>query len=254
MEFVQEKDTSVSIDDEILSVVTIVDDEVMGRCLEAKNDHSVGSCLFKDTTVIFASNDEDNDSVEQKCVSFLARLQNHKKKPKVTLARVKTFINALADDESGLVQSLDTARNFLQAIVLLLQHTHQGKTQTQAQSPPSPQMMALIQALGPVHPEECTALIAHLRSLPAHKNVLPPLSVLSNEMAGRVLGVMNNNQLQLELFQGSGIFPYACILQHDCRPNCSFSSSLDGSQCFITAIRGIKAGKVIAGNKPPLLP
>lgn len=237
----------------VKDMVAIVDDPLMGRCLESKSAHHVGGLLFQDSTVIFASNDEDDDSIEQKCVSFLLKFQKPKTKPKdrVTKARVKAFVCALADDESGLVQSLDTARNFLQAMkVFLLQQgkTTQGKTQkpqseteTETESQ-SQQTFHLLQALGPVRLAECTALLAHLRSLPAHKNILPPASVLSDEMAGRILGVILNNQLQLELFQGSGIFPYACILQHDCRPNCSFSSSLDGSQCSLIAIRDINSG------------
>jgi uncharacterized protein YejL (UPF0352 family) len=241
MEFLDQKTPTPNGDHDatVMEAVSIVQDPNMGRCLVAKHHSTTSSLVFSDHTVLYSSNDEDDERVESMCLPLLARLQKPKTKPKVTLSRVKSFITALANDESGVVQSIDTARNFLLAVVLVLQ---QQRGEEYVCDGVTGQMLSLLQALGPVRQEECTALLSHLRSLPAHKHVLPHVSILSDELAGRLLGVMNNNQLQLELFEGSGVFPYACILQHDCRPNCSFSSSLDGSQCFLTAIRDIQPG------------
>ena len=285
---------------DISSVVSIVEDEVMGRCLEAQQQHVAGSIIFTDKAVILSSNnDEDesdeNDVVERKYLSFINQLynnnnnkkkkgkkekkgkkkKNNKTEKKISLQDIKKFVNVLVNHDSNLVQSIDMARNFLQGIEYLLMYDKKNdqdvveigqdvdqedddfvlinKQDVDQDVDTSANVMkevlvhdtySLIQQLQPVKHKQYTQLIAYLRTQ-QQQDVLPPESLLSNEEAGRVLGVMNNNQLQLEMFEGSGIFAYACIIQHDCQPSCSFSSSLDGTTCYITALRDMNAGMLL---------
>lgn len=55
------------------------------------------------------------------------------------------------------------------------------------------------------------------------------------------MGVLNNNQMELESLGGSGLFPTAAILEHSCAPTCSFTT--EGSRLFLTCIRPLKRGQ-----------
>lgn len=285
-----------------------IDDE--DSCWEDISDDSV---LSVEEEIGESDDDDDDDgddhdylditnqcfgkkSVEDRYLRFLKELDeeginssfdNQNKRNKNTqrsngedksLEGVKALVRSLEDHESDLVRSLDTARNFLQAIMISTRHMsgrRKGKQETEGgrrrgddkekkskrkrslskeeeedhennediEEELSEEAISLFKALGPTRQEECTAVIRSLRSPEKFQHLFPPQSVISDDELGRLLGVLNNNQLQLELLDGAGIFPYACILQHDCKPNCSFSSSLDGTICTITAIRDIKKGE-----------
>jgi hypothetical protein len=43
-------------------------------------------------------------------------------------------------------------------------------------------------------------------------------------MIGRLLGILNNNQMELERYGGTGLFLNGCLCEHSCLPNCSYST------------------------------
>jgi hypothetical protein len=59
--------------------------------------------------------------------------------------------------------------------------------------------------------------------------------------AVRWLGLLNNNQMELESLGGAGLFPAAAILEHSCSPTCSFTTTDDAS-VLVTCIRTCPAG------------
>lgn len=65
-------------------------------------------------------------------------------------------------------------------------------------------------------------------------------STISNEVAARLLAILNTNQVELETICGSGLFVVTAILEHSCCPNCSFSTNND--ILYLTAIKDITVG------------
>jgi hypothetical protein len=63
---------------------------------------------------------------------------------------------------------------------------------------------------------------------------------ISHEVAGRLLGILNTNQLELEEYGGSGLFVATAIAEHSCDPNSSFTTS--GNKLYLAAIRDISPG------------
>jgi hypothetical protein len=53
--------------------------------------------------------------------------------------------------------------------------------------------------------------------------------------AGRLLGVLNNNQMELESLGGSGLFPATAVVEHSCAPTCSFTTA--GARLYLACVR-----------------
>lgn len=59
-------------------------------------------------------------------------------------------------------------------------------------------------------------------------------------------GVLRNNQMELDQYGGSALFPAAAIVEHNCNPNCSFSTASEDDSTHsvvMTALTHINAGK-----------
>lgn len=59
-----------------------------------------------------------------------------------------------------------------------------------------------------------------------------------------LLGVLNTNSHELEHVGGSGLFLAACRMEHDCAPNCSFTTF--GDTLWMTAIRPVAPGDALS--------
>lgn len=82
----------------------------------------------------------------------------------------------------------------------------------------------------------CRASVEKVHDL--HPDLLP--ADMSIEEAARILAVLNTNSHQLEELDGSGLFLMACLVQHNCNPNCSFTTH--GDHLWLTAIKPIALG------------
>jgi SET domain len=76
-------------------------------------------------------------------------------------------------------------------------------------------------------------------------------ATVSTAAAARVLAVLNTNSHELEELEGSGLFLLACVMEHDCRPNCSFTTF--GDTLYMTAVQRISAGDRISIDYGKLL-
>lgn len=54
------------------------------------------------------------------------------------------------------------------------------------------------------------------------REILP--SKVSDQDAATILGVLNTNSHELGEWGGSGLYMKALLMEHDCRPNCSFTT------------------------------
>ena len=54
------------------------------------------------------------------------------------------------------------------------------------------------------------------------RQILP--GKVSDQDAATILGVLNTNSHELGEWGGSGLYMKALLMEHDCRPNCSFTT------------------------------
>ncbi|GAB9473064.1 hypothetical protein Gpo141_00010224, partial [Globisporangium polare] len=59
-----------------------------------------------------------------------------------------------------------------------------------------------------------------------------------------LIGVLNTNSHELENLGGSGLFLSACRMEHNCAPNCSFTTY--DAQLWMTAIKPINEGDALS--------
>lgn len=192
----------------------ITTDDIMGRCLISTQDFSIGDCLFVEDAFIFASSDVDDLSCEQRVVDKMADIGHS-----VTLEDVIKFVEEFQDMDK--VNCLDTARCFM----LIVMYSLEKKSLKNE----------LFKGLTASRVDECLVSVREIRK----RNPLVIPKSISNKRAAFLLGVINNNILELEEYGGSGLFLRTCIIQHSCAPNCSFTTS--GSTLTMTAIKSISS-------------
>lgn len=125
--------------------------------------------------------------------------------PKAALKNIEELLDELSRLES--VQSLDTAKNLLQLIALSVLR---GRNEITAISEFAnvtddrelSVKMHYLDCLTAANLERCIADIVLFRK--AYPKVIP--KSITNEEAGRLLGILNTNQLELEELGGSGLF------------------------------------------------
>lgn len=205
----------------------IVQDPIKGRCFVATCPYRVGDVLFTEEAFVYASFNEGARLSPQAVQQYRAVY-----KPAV-LKDMDDLLEELTHLDS--VQSLDTARCFLQLVAIaqlrFLNLVSDHCTQSQ--------LWYLDQLTG--HSiDQCTEDVRQFRV--SYPTVIP--KNLSDGECGRLLALLSTNQVELEEFGGSGLFLGTSIFQHDCYPNCSFST--DSSTLTMTAIREISAGDAVS--------
>jgi len=207
--------------------IEVVNDPVKGRCLVARAAFAVGDTLFTERAFVYGKDDDDvdGDGLPPKVVQLLAQVYSS-----TVLKDMDEILDELIHLDS--VQSMDTARNFLQLVAITelrrrgrLDGTHYGATDLQ-----------LLDRLTGHDVASCVDDVRQFRaSLPS---VLP--KALDDETCGRLLAILNTNQLELEMLGGAGLFLRTAICEHSCDPNCSFWT--DGIILSMVAIRDINPG------------
>ena len=206
----------------------IVHDPEKGRCLEATRKIIPGELLWTETAFVFASCEDSEEYVEhdRRMWQAIGKKNTKKKNKKKAISHSKAC--ELLDSLAGLpsVGSLDTARCLLYLILKAL------KTRDSSLSSAS----ELFLQLEPSNIDDCLRDISDFRaSFPGY---FP--DDLSTAIIGRCLGVLNNNQMELEDLVGSGLFVATAILEHHCRPNCSFSTA--GPVLYMVATERVEVG------------
>ena len=207
----------------MVSNLTVVQDPSMGRCLVATGHYSIGDVLYKEDAFLYAPFNEGARLPPLMIKQFLSVF------PKAVLTELDDHLEELCHLDT--VQSLDTARCFLQ-LVAIMELRRQDKI---AEYYSANDLWYLDQLTGH-NVRGCTEDIRQFRI--SYPNVLPKGNTDADY--GRLLAILNTNQLELEEYGGSGLFLGTPIFQHDCSPNCSFST--DQHSLWMTAIRDIMPG------------
>ncbi|CAN0196244.1 unnamed protein product [Scytosiphon promiscuus] len=120
------------------------------------------------------------------------------------------------------VNTLDRARCFIQCMLMFRK---------------SPVSLDPLKTLTVANLPRCSESVISIRQR------LPGLfpEGMTDDRAAKVLGALNTNSHELEQVEGSGLFLMACIMEHDCAPNCSFTTF--GDNIWLTAIRAVGEGE-----------
>ena len=207
----------------IVSNLKVVLDSSMGRCLVATGHFSIGDVLYKEDAFLYAPFDEGARLPPRMIKQLLSVF------PKAVLKEFDDHLDELCHLDT--IQSLDTARCFLQ-LVAIMELRRQDKI---AEYYSANDLWYLDQLTGH-NVRGCTEDIRQFRI--SYPNVLPKGNTDADY--GRLLAILNTNQLELEEYGGSGLFLGTPIFQHDCSPNCSYST--DQHSLWMTAIRDIMPG------------
>ncbi|DBA02077.1 TPA: hypothetical protein N0F65_011144 [Lagenidium giganteum] len=66
----------------------------------------------------------------------------------------------------------------------------------------------------------------------------------TNEQMATLIGALNTNSHELENLGGSGLFLSACRMEHNCQPNCSFTTY--DSELWMVAIKPVQKGDALS--------
>lgn len=208
----------------------VVQDEKKGRCLESVRPFNVGDIIFEEDALVFAKSSfrDEGDSSHHELEEILLRAYG-----KSHIKMMDQYHEELANFDQ--IQCLDTARCLLQLVAL---HILQMKSSYPVdQIPDCSNKMNMLMQLGVSSVEanaENISAVRQFRSL--YPKLIP--KTISDSIVGKFLGILKTNQHELEDIEGSGLFVLAAIMEHNCNPNCSFTTH--NNHMFVTAIKPIK--------------
>jgi hypothetical protein len=196
--------------------ISIVSDREKGRCLLSSTRFSPGDILWQEDAFVSADCRKDNMADGDLWTNVGAK--------RCSSEKLKAMMSAFAKLSS--VQSLDTARCLLKLVHRLLIGDRYSDNAHE-----------LFRQLQPANLDKCLTDIERFR-----KRFKTGFSKdLDSNAIASLLGILNNNQMELEDVTGSGLFVATAILEHNCNPNCSFTAF--SHQVFVVAIRAIGEGE-----------
>jgi hypothetical protein len=188
----------------------VVIDKKKGRCLESRRNFDVGKILWTEKALCCSSSEASD---------VLAGLDE--------ITKINEDTAIILDEY---VDSLDTARNLLK----LIKKSTNKASQTDRNWP-------LFQALGATNIDRCRERIQ------LFQDNHPEVDLhMSQEDVAKLLGILNNNQVEVEAqgTSGSGLFVFTAITEHSCVPNASFTT--EGNILYMCAIQPINIGERIS--------
>ena len=223
--------------------VAIVVDQKKGRCLVANRDFNPGDILIQEEALCYAryaSNIKSKTATELTFPMGKSIQDSFADAYKASNKKILSQLTALSKELIKLpkVAALDTARCLLQLIGLTASPSSPSSSSSSSISHEF--QLRMLSQLSAANVKECTRDIKSFRKkfakwLPKH--------IKDSEIAF-LLGVLNTNQMELDEIGGSGLFVVSAIIEHNCDPNASFTTS--GNTVYVAAIKPIKAGDRIS--------
>ncbi|RLN50153.1 hypothetical protein BBJ29_005271 [Phytophthora kernoviae] len=194
--------------------VRVAQDPVKGKVVFSERAFQPGQVIFSELAFVAAPWSTDLCGGSKSMYS--PRLQDSVGRRNVVVGIMKSM------DE---IEEVDRARCILKCLAMYERDAH-----------------ALDEVLGLawVGQERATSAALQLRrQLP---DIFP--SRFSDQQMATLIGVLNTNSHELENLGGSGLFLSACRMEHNCMPNCSFTTF--DSTLWMTAIRPIAPGDALS--------
>lgn len=203
----------------------VVHTDDKGRVCVSTRAFNAGDIIFEDKAFVHASElpgrclacAEDHECAS--CDKLVGDGAGSLSCPPALAAQLDGVADEMCDLDA--VNTLDRARCFIKC--MLMRHKNAG-------------------ALDPLFTLTAANITRCLEGVRAVRKLIPGLfpAGFGDEIAAQVLGALNTNSHELEQVEGSGLFLVACILEHACNPNCSFTTH--GDKIWLTAIRPVREG------------
>ena len=213
----------------------------IGRILISNRKKDVGEIIFQEKAFVCSNEEDDEIDIEFESIINAAFA-------KPVIKNLNNIIDSLS--ELDRIQSFDTAKNFiiLLAIFILRKKDPSGQlllnkcSQWNINQRDILQKINLFDQLTAHKLNEC---IEDAATIQTNFPQLIPFKLLNItiEEVGRLIGVLNTNQLETGA-DGSGLFVGTAILQHDCQPNASFN--INDNILYLVAIRPISIGECLS--------
>ncbi|CAM9394007.1 unnamed protein product, partial [Phaeothamnion confervicola] len=194
-----------------------------GRICRAKRTFAQGEVIFSEQAFVYASESEE------RCLLCSRTGHAVKNCPTAAPFPSRGKLDAAAAFLTKLpgVQTLDRARAFLKVLL------------TFGRNPAACAPLLELSAAAANAPR-CVESVTRARA--RYPQLFP--AALTDGMAVQFLGVLNCNSHELQELEGSGLFLLAAMMEHDCAPNCSFTTQ--GDRIWLTAVTAIASGQPLS--------
>uniref|UniRef100_K3WTR7 SET domain-containing protein n=1 Tax=Globisporangium ultimum (strain ATCC 200006 / CBS 805.95 / DAOM BR144) TaxID=431595 RepID=K3WTR7_GLOUD len=208
--------------------VRVADDAVKGKVVLSERAFQVGDVIFSEDAFVFAPWSTDvcpqcetapkNDETHECAASQL-----YTKHLSENLKRREQVVHLMADLEG--IAEVDRARCILRCLAMF-----------ERDNSALDEVLLLTSA----NYERSMEATAQLRAQAS--DIFP--EGFSDHQMSTLIGALNTNSHELENLGGSGLFLSACRMEHNCSPNCSFTTY--DSQLWMTAIKPIAKGDALS--------
>ncbi|KAJ0410790.1 hypothetical protein ATCC90586_001419 [Pythium insidiosum] len=219
--------------------VRIEEDPVKGKVVFAERAFAAGEVIFSEQAFVYATwstaicdgceeeknqeDDEDAEPAECHCTRTGAPKEMYSKALTADPTLRNETVEALSEMEG--IAEVDRARCILKCLGMFER---------------DPASLQPVLDLTCANMERCLEEAKQIREeLPA---IIP--EGFTDEQLAKLIGALNTNSHELENLGGSGLFLSACRMEHNCKPNCSFTTY--DSELWMTAIRPIAAGEALS--------
>lgn len=213
--------------------VRVADDAVKGKVVLSERTFQAGEVIFSEQAFVFAPWGTDvcpgceeakSDEKTQCCCDREGKpKQLYTEKLSGNLERREQVVNLMADLEG--IAEVDRARCILRCLAMF-----------ERDNAALDDVLLLTSANFDRSMDATTQMRAQV------PDVFP--SGFSDNQMATLIGVLNTNSHELENLGGSGLFLSACRMEHNCSPNCSFTTY--DSQLWMTAIKPIAKGDALS--------
>ncbi|KDO22835.1 hypothetical protein SPRG_11594 [Saprolegnia parasitica CBS 223.65] len=191
-------------------------DATKGRFVTATKSFAPGDIVFKDEAFVYATC--DCEALLEDVTQFAKLLDETESQPEYAKSMRKSFHKILlAMMDMDIIGDVDRAKCILKVVTKYLE---------------SKASIAALLQLSHANNEACEAAAKTLRKTFPIVFQSVPSPVLT-----KIIGVLNTNSHELETLGGTGLFLSACLMEHNCAPNCSFTTA--ETTLWVTAIRDI---------------
>jgi hypothetical protein len=209
--------------------VEVKDSTSKGRIMVATQNIAVGDLIFCEEPLIYASW-HDHLCIECDLPHSSSECEVVRKfYPQSVAEQINEIIECLSN--LAAIGEKDRARLFLKCL-----------TRIESQGVASSPLLAALSSLSAVHLNKSLACMREIRGSRILWGVLN--SSLTDDILARILSVLNTNSHELPTYGGSGVYLLASRMEHNCRPNCTFTPV--GTTVRVYAIEPIPAGHALS--------
>ncbi|ETV93371.1 hypothetical protein, variant [Aphanomyces invadans] len=201
------------------AAVAVLESPSKGRYVVATSTYQPGDVVFQDQAFVYASCNGEH-LLETKVPTMANLLDDALETADEYHPSMHRLFASLLTAMRGFdtIGEVDRAKCILKCVTQFLRH---------------PASLDGMMALSYVNEPACVDTAQQLvHAFPA---VFTQVSV---PVLAKIIGVLNTNSHELEGIGGTGLFLSACLMEHSCAPNCSFTT--DGHTLWVTAIRPIE--------------